>query len=234
LQVDAGTCGGESPALNEQVDDVVILVMLEPIDGANGVLGQAGPCFIRDSDGLTVLGLMRFDTDDLDAIEAEGLLEELILHEMGHVLGFGTLWSGGLLAEPSLGDPAGADPHFTGAQAIVAFDAVGGSTYQGDKVPVESTGGPTTADAHWRESVFGSELMTGFIDAGQNPLSIVTAASLGDLGYVVNPAAVDSYTLAPSFRALGLGPGRLLENDILRLPIRKLDAKGRVTGMLRR
>ena len=233
LQVDAGDCG-ESPALNEQVDDVVILVMLEPIDGAGSVLGQAGPCFIRESDGLTVLGLMRFDTDDLEELEAEGLLSAVVVHEMGHVLGFGTLWFGGLLAEPSQGEPPGADPHFTGSQAIVAFDAVGGSTYEGDKVPVESTGGPGTADAHWRESVFGSELMTGFIDLGQNPLSSVTVASLGDLGYLVNPAAADSYTLAPSFRALGLGRGRLLENDILRGPIRKVDAKGRVTGMLRR
>jgi hypothetical protein len=36
---------------------------------------------------------MSFDTADLDRMEADGCLQDVILHEMGHVLGFGTLWS---------------------------------------------------------------------------------------------------------------------------------------------
>lgn len=217
LVANAGDCGAGSPALNEEVDDVVILVTLEPIDGADGTLGQAGPCAFRSND-LPALGLMRFDTADLDAIEAAGQLQSLFLHEMGHVLGFGTVWFGGLLAEPALGIPAGIDPHFTGSQAIAAFDAAGGSAYLDGKVPVENTGGVGTADSHWRESVFLSELMTGFINAGQNPLSSVTVASLGDLGYVVNPSGADSYALPGLQRALVTGPTRRLHNDILRFP----------------
>ena len=43
------------------------------------------------------------------------------------------------------------DPHFTGVQALSAFNAVGGSNYTASaKVPVENTGGTGTADAHWR------------------------------------------------------------------------------------
>ena len=218
LQANAGECGADSPALDETVDDVLILVSLKPIDGPGGILGSAGPCFVRDTIGgvkpTSVLGIMQFDTDDLDALEADGSLSDVITHEMGHVLGFGTLWTTeGLLADPSLpADPAdppnpGADPHFTGAQAITAFNAVGGTTYTGGaKVPVENFGGAGTADAHWRESVFDNELMTGFINAGVNPLSRVTVASLADLGYTVNLAAADPYTLGAGLRAASRGP----------------------------
>jgi hypothetical protein len=237
LQLDADEvafCNSSLPAVNEQVDDVLIYVIVEPIDGPEAVLAQAGPCFIRNTDLLTVHGVMRFDSDDLELIETEGLLARVILHEMGHVLGFGTLWIGGLLADPSLPDPLGKDPHFTGAQAIVAFDAIGGSSYTAGKVPVQNTGGAGNADAHWRDSVFGRELMTGFINAGVNPLSSVSVASLGDLGYIVNPSAAESYTLSPSFRELLVAPELHLKNDILRRPIRMLDRGGRVTGELRR
>ena len=62
-------------------------------------------------------------------------------------------------------------------------------------VPVENTGGSGTADAHWRESVFGNELMTGWLNSGiTNPLSRITVASMADLGYQVNMNAADSYT----------------------------------------
>ena len=66
-------------------------------------------------------------------------------------------------------------------------------------------GGTGTADAHWRESVFGNELMTGFVDAGTNPLSRVSVASMADLGYAVNLAGADPYTLAPGLRAFRRG-----------------------------
>lgn len=159
LNVAAGTCGPLSPAVSEQIDDLVIFVSLVPIDGVGRILGAAGPCFIRISNGLSILGAMRLDTDDLDALEAQGLLGDVILHEMGHVLGFGSLWqTKSLLADPSL--DGGADPHFTGPKAFLAFDGVGGTTYSGgEKVPVENTGGGGAADAHWREVTFTNELM---------------------------------------------------------------------------
>jgi hypothetical protein len=250
LQAAAGTCGTGSPAVNQNIDDVVILVSLVPIDGPGNVLGGAGPCYIRDFGGpsvdvgdLTILGAMQFDTDDLAQIEADGFLANVILHEMGHVLGFGTLWAPdlqGFLTDPSLPDddsdpstPNG-DPHFTGTQAVGAFDGVGGVAYvAGAKVPVENTGGEGTADSHWREDVFDNELMTGFIGTGLSPLSRVTLASLADQGYNVNLAAADSYSLV-LLRAFASKARLRLVNDILRLPIRKVDSKGRVTGVLRR
>ena len=35
---------------------------------------------------------MSFDTDDLSRMEQDGSLIDVIIHEMGHVLGIGTLW----------------------------------------------------------------------------------------------------------------------------------------------
>jgi len=235
LNASAGDCGPGSPAINENIDDLLILVTLDSIDGPGNVLGSAGPCFIRNTDNLSVLGAMVFDTTDLQDVEAAGLLDELILHEMGHVLGFGSLWpSDSLLIDASLPPTNGTDPHFIGAQALSAFNSVGGSAYGGAKVPVENTGGEGTADGHWRESVFKNELMTGFVDLGDNPLSIVTVASLADEGYTVNMDGADPYSLLLSLRASRKADGVALGRDVMRLPVRKVDRHGRVTGFFRR
>jgi hypothetical protein len=228
LTTTAGQCGSNSPALNRTVDDVLILVTFQAIDGAGGVLAQSGPCFVRTGSRIPVLGLMKLDTADLDMLQSSGLLSAVIVHEMGHVLGYGTIWTDlNLLADPSLS--GGTDPHFTGTQAIAAFNFVGGSSYIASaKVPVENTGGAGTADAHWRESVFGNELMTGFVDASTNPLSRVTVASMTDLGYNVNLQGADPYTLAPGLRAFAHGPRVELKNDLVRLPIHVVDEHGRV------
>jgi hypothetical protein len=211
------------------VDDVLILADLQPIDGPGGILGRAGPCVTRLANNLPVLGVMTFDTDDLDDLVSFDLLEEVVVHEMGHVLGIGTLWPvQGLLAEPV--SQGGTDPHFTGAQAITAFNAAGGTDYPDQKVPVETEGGPGTEDSHWRESVFDNELMTGFINLGANPLSAITVRSLADQGYTVNPAGADPYTLAlPGLRAGARGRTFILQGDAMRLPVRRVDQTGRLS-----
>ena len=47
---------------------------------------------------------------------------------------------------------------------------------------------------HWEAVCFDNEIMTPLIDAGANPLSRVTVATLEDLGYTVDYKAADSYT----------------------------------------
>jgi hypothetical protein len=235
-----GNCGANAPGINEVVDDVIIFATIEAIDGPGNVLAQAGPCLIRIPGSLPIAGRMRFDIVDVPTLEAAGQLQDVILHEMGHVLGYGVNWASlGLLADPSLS--GGTDPHFTGAQAIQAFDSIGGAAYlAGAKVPVENTCGgatppcPGTSDSHWRESVFDRELMTGFLDGGVfNPLSVVSVASMQDLGYTVNRAASDpfSYPLA-AVRAAEAGPALELRDDIAHGPIRMLDTQGRVIGII--
>ena len=235
----AGSCGANSPAADGPFDDLTIFVTIKFIDGPGSVLGQAGPCFVRVPGDLTVIGRMEFDEDDMEDLEAAGSLEAVVLHEMGHVLGFGTLWGPeyfDLLQDPSVADPEPplADTHFTGAQAIAAFDAAGGTAYTGAKVPVMNTGGAGTVNSHWRDDVFDPELMTGFLSVGFNPLSAITVRSLQDLGYTVSVAGADPFTLAPALRIAGQRRGRQLINDVISDPIRRITADGRVVGVIRR
>jgi hypothetical protein len=235
----------ETPALNESVDDLLILAEVKSLDGPGNVLAQAGPCQVRDATGNGTLdvgdfpgvGIMIFDDADQELVEQNGVLGTTVLHEMGHVLGIGVLWDVlGLLADPSQPSNPGADPHFTDPGTIAAFNAVGGTQYNAsEKVPVENDGGEGTADVHWRESVFDTELMTGFVNLGPEPLSIVTIASLQAEGYSVDPNAADSYTLPPAaVRAPGRRTGIHLGRDIARVPIRLVAPSGRVTRTIER
>lgn len=224
-----GFCGSVSP-IDETIDDLLILADIVEIDGPGGTLGSAGPCLIRETTLHPIIGRMRFDKDDLDALEANGQLEAVILHEMGHVLGIGGLWSlFGLVADSASADTTMApDPHFVGARAQAAFELVGGSAYAGDRVPVEDQGGSGTRLVHWRERVLANELMTGFINGGSNPLSVVTIESLADMGYEVDPSAAEAYSLSLSVAARGRGDRLALGDDLLRGPIYTADPSGRI------
>lgn len=194
-----------------RVDDILILASSTPIDGPGGILGQAGPCAGRSADGSPVVGIMEFDSHDLDRLEADGKLEVVILHEMAHVLGLGTLWGRqGLLANPSLPNEAGADTHFLGSAALAAFERIGGAGFDGGTaVPVENRATPGSSDGHWRESVFGAELMSPGLAPHDttSPLSEVTAASFADLGfYAVNYDAIDPFALPTGLALVQHGP----------------------------
>lgn len=177
------------------VDDLLIDASSVSIDGSGGVLGQAGYDRLRSSTsgGLPYHGTMQFDSADLAAMQSNGTLLGVIEHEMGHVLGIGTLWSSrGLLVGASTSNPI-----FVGVHATAEYNALFGRTASG--VPVENTGGSGTRNSHWRESVFSNELMTGWIGPGTSlPISRITIASLADLGYSVNIAAADPFAPAGS------------------------------------
>lgn len=223
---------GASPALDRPIDDLVIYVNLSEIDGPNGILGGAGVCFLHEVGLLPAIGQMTLDGADVAAMESQGLFETVVLHEMGHALGFGTLWTArGLLAQPSL--EGGLDPHFTGAEALATFDAIGGFSYAGAKVPVENQGGPGTADGHWRETVFTTEMMTGYVNAGPNQLSRLSIAAMQDLGYVVDPAQGDPYSLLAALRSTIAPVAIELGNDLLPGPIKIINRKGKVVGTYR-
>lgn len=58
-----------------------------------------------------------------------------------------------------------------------------------------------SSTGHWKQTVFGDELMTGYLADVSSPMSEVTILSLRDLGYTVNPELADAYTL-PQHRSL--------------------------------
>lgn len=233
----ADACINGQPAISgETIDDVRIYVSIESLDA----LASAGPCLIRGLSWLPVLGVMRFNSVDIERLEGDGDLEEVILHEMAHVLGLGTIWPSpfaGLLENPSLPDNQGADTHFRGPLAIEAFDAAGGAAYTGAKVPVENMAGPGSGDGHWRESVFGDELMTPFANLlGISPLSAITVQSLADLGYGVDASLADAFTLVlPAAQRAPAAGGRIIDfrGDIGTGPIIVIDRKGRMTRVHR-
>jgi hypothetical protein len=199
---DPAVCGVTGvPVLAENVPGVIIYASVQPIDGAGKILAQAGPCYLRDDPDLrTVVGVMEFDADDLASLSSGGNLQDVITHEMLHVVGFGTFWTReGLLT--GFNTPTVA---FTGAGGIAGCILGGGTFSCATAVPVEASGGAGTANSHWRESTFGAELMTGFANSGTMPLSVMTVRSLGDIGYTINPAAADPYQIfAGSIRAGG-------------------------------
>ena len=189
---------GDLPSVvadGETIDDVLILAQGTAIDGPGGVLGQAGPTVLRPASAgaaalLPAKGVMSFDTADLEQMAADGTLGDVITHEMGHVLGIGSIWQDkGLLR-----GAATTNPTFAGAGAMAEYAALLGVS-GARPVPVENTGGVGTRGAHWRETVFRNELMSGFIDAAGNPISRVTVASLADLGYQVDIDNAEPYAL---------------------------------------
>lgn len=184
----------------EIIDDVLILAQGARIDGPGSILGQAGPTDLRpETAGASALlpakGTMIFDIADLARMEEAGTLVDVITHEMGHVLGCGTIWARkGLTREDGPNNPV-----FIGENAMREYGLLRGSGPM--PVPLENTGGPGTRGSHWRESVFGTELMTGLHDPPPNANSRVTVASLWDCGYTVDMSAADPYTL-PDLLAL--------------------------------
>ena len=129
---------------------------------------------------------MQFDNYDMANMVNNGSLLKVILHEMGHVLGLGTLWN-----QFGFNTTFG---QYTGTNALNEYRQLSGNA-GASYVPLETGGGSGTANAHWRESIFKDELMTGYA-TGSMPLSRLSIAALADLGYQVNYSAAQSYGLA--------------------------------------
>lgn len=202
----ATQCGvtGEPP-IAEPVDDVLIYATVVPIDGAGKVLASAGACLIRSASRHAIIGVMRFDSDDINGLVSSGRLDDTVLHEMLHVVGINaSIWaSKGLIV-----GRATPESRFTGALGVAACVNLGGGPVCPSSVPLENSGGAGTADSHWRETIFDSELMTGFIEgvfngvARPNEYSAMSIEALADVGYIVNAAAADPYTVPlPALRS---------------------------------
>ena len=235
----ADACAEGQPLVNDIVDDVRIYIKIERIDGPGGTVANAGPCVTRGLSMLPVLGSMRFDSEDLANLEDTGVLVNIVIHEMGHVLGIGTIWPlFKLLVNPSVPSNANADTHFAGPLAITAFDDAGGTTYTGGaKVPVENTGEEGSADGHWRESVLAEEIMTPFFVLGlPQPLSAITVESLADVGYRIDISQADAFRKVFTSPAPAPDPRSVIDlrGDIRQGPIIEVDAKGRIIRVIRR
>ncbi len=163
--------------IGEQIEDLRIYITRF---NSNRLLGTGAPLLLRSS-SMPILGHIEIS----QLVSTLSQLWEVGLHEIGHVLGIGSLWDGGGLIR----NRGTADAHFAGPQAIVAFDQAGGSDYQSPKVPTDRD------VAHWHRSVLSDELMSTSLR--NVSLSAITLGALSDLGYTVDFSAADPYELPP-------------------------------------
>jgi hypothetical protein len=161
-------CGinGLAGTLAESSQGIIIYASVAPIDGAGKVLAQAGPCFVREQSIHPAVGVMQFDEADIQNYINSGRFESVVLHEMNHVVGFGTIWEDkGVLTAPAWLHPnlpaypdsvvhtGSLNPRFTGAAGLAQCLAAGGSAnHCTSGVAVEQCGTAGTADGHWREA----------------------------------------------------------------------------------
>ena len=159
-------------------------------DGTGGTIGEGGGSLSPNTpnggfqffvtNGSQTTGFLELDEADIDTVEGFGgdALFTLIFHEVGHALGFGTLWD-----ENNLVDTSG---QYTGFNGLTAFQQEFG--------PVLATTIPTDGTApgnagHWDEnSVLGDDVLSPSLllgGTGNNPISQTTVASFADLGYTV-------------------------------------------------
>jgi hypothetical protein len=225
LNFDMSRCGLQGTTVTETIDDLVIFAMITPIDGVGRVLASAGPCVLRTQSRFPVIGIMRFDSDDIEALSSNGRLSAVVLHEMLHVIGIGTLWR----TRDMVVGANTADPRFIGMLAAGQCITSGGfSNCSDSRVPVENIGGSGTAEVHWRESVFDREVMTGFVEANADmPFSSISIASLEDLGYVVNLLTADPFQVPlPGAVSPRLSPQILAPWETLNQPIFEITSAG--------
>ena len=188
--------------LSSGLDDIQIDASLIEIDGAGGVLGRAGPQYVRSSNYLPTEAIMEFDVADAQTFADQGLWDDIVFHEMLHTLGFGTLWGFMSLRDGSI---AGGDMRFNGTHANDVYEDEFADIAAADGfnfgIPIETDGGAGTAGGHWDEATFDNEIMTGYVN-GSNFMSWMSIAALEDMGYDTvydNPYdANDAFGSAPA------------------------------------
>jgi len=173
------------------------------------IIGSAGPTFgiFNEDDNsevvvdgasivVTTEGEMVFDAEFIEIADELGVIESLLIHEMGHVLGFGTLWElNGLFS------PGGTYPQtniFSGepTNALRMYVLESGDIVQ--QIPLENEGGEGTVNSHWDENVpvFGSNdldaypVMGGFLRSDPY-ITRISMEGFVDLGFDYNDSVLD-------------------------------------------
>jgi len=91
VQLAAAACDSSQPAVHETVKDLLILVHVRQISDTvpgQSILGESGPCLVRKPGNIPVLGVMSLNSTTLSSLAASGLLDDVVKHEMAHLLGF--------------------------------------------------------------------------------------------------------------------------------------------------
>ena len=176
------------------IDDLYICAREESIDGPDGILGSAATVYTQYSGEINPLtgqeyvvalsGIMFFDSEDIAVLMNDGTFDEVVFHEMGHVLGLGSLWIDNGLYN------IGFDEYASGTHAADEWSAIGCS----GPLPVETDGGDGTAGSHWDDVCLKDEVMSGYLSGTSQPLSRITIGSFEDMGYKVDYNQADTFS----------------------------------------
>src|SRR5690606_3609604 len=133
-------------------------------------------------DGLPRFGFVEFNPNLTGALLDAGMFDEVAVHELGHVLGFGVTWQDGR----DVTGAGGTDPRFNGPRVRAENSLLRRSV----DVPVMTVDG--VMSPHWESVFLGPEIMATTPDG--SALSRLTIASLADIGYAVDIGAADPYS----------------------------------------
>ncbi len=196
------------------VDDIVLFINVAKIDEANNVYANAGWC-ILDDNKMPRVAVITLDSADVDALARNRHLEAVMIHEIAHCLGFGTLWetksvfgfyTRQYVTAASVNPPWFFErPNAQIAEAEVTGNAVG------PYPQVEHLGGQGTERSHWSDARYGKEIMTGFIDHDQPVISLLTIRSMADIGYEVDVTQADELKVVETKKSLRQTPMQSFE-----------------------
>jgi hypothetical protein len=163
---------------------------------APGVLASAGPDpdeLVNDVNGnlMPILGASNINTnpDTVNYLSSNiEFFTRVMIHEFGHVMGIGTLWEVNNLIDPTTAT------YNANTYAGIAYGELL-DTDTPTAIPLTTGVGPGSDLRHWDEGIFSNELMTyAAEDTGTSmPASIMTLASLQDLGWNVNYDIAEIY-----------------------------------------
>ena len=119
VQLAAGACDSAQPAINETVKDLLVLVHVQRIrTRCPGEQTLASPghasCAIRQHPGARRHVAQQHHPR---LAGQNGMLDDVIKHEMAHLLGFGTVWD----LDNLVRDTTTKEPWFSGPDAQAAF-----------------------------------------------------------------------------------------------------------------
>jgi hypothetical protein len=193
VSVPAGQCGTGGQPFDGTIDDLVVDLVVGPLDGQGGIAGTAGAC-VFGADRQSRFGLIIIDSADLPHLETTGLLDDLVAHELGHVIGFpGTTFS------DFVRDGDSDLPQFVGPRAVLEWSALTGAPQQG--VPLHQHD-----LAHWGNELNGELMAPSLLGGSFVPLSRLTIAAFADMGYHVDLSVADPFALAGSRMPAAAGP----------------------------
>ena len=216
------------------VDDV--LIRLKLVSHLSGSAAVAITCGRRESGHEFIAGNHFALWYARESREGTETLYRSALHEIGHVLGFGDWVLSGPSAWLELFRHGDGDGHFIGPRAVAAFDAAGGESYTGGKVPTEDR--IPTRNIHWRKRVIRGDIMA---PSGGSVISAITLQALADLGHEVDLSKADPYTLPGAAQGDVRGGGadaegafaELFADDVIQGPVVVVDTDGKVVRVIR-